>query len=99
MFTTQVLDKVFSFEIKVGYLLEMVSSKVRDKIANSKPGSEGLKIAWDRLKKEYGQTQTVITTQVEEIVNLPVLRSASFQKIRDFYEKLSLWCSSDTGRK
>ena len=50
MFTTQVLYKGFSDEIKFGYLLEMVNSKVREKIANLKPGSEGLKIAWDRLK-------------------------------------------------
>ena len=56
MFTTQVLNKGFGVEIKFGYLLEMVNPKVREKIANLKPGSEGLKIAWDRLKKEYGQT-------------------------------------------
>ena len=66
----------------------MANSKVREKIANLKPGPEGLKIAWDRLKKEYGQTQTVINTHIEEIVNLPVLRSHSFQKVLDFYEKL-----------
>ena len=94
MFTTQVLNKGFSDEIKFGYLLEMVNSKVREKVANLKPGSEGLKIAWDRLKKEYGQTQTVINTHLEEIVNLPVLRSTSFNKIQDFYEKLSKNCDA-----
>ena len=86
MFTTQVLNKGFSDEFKFGYLLEMVNSKVREKIANLKSGSEGLKIALDRLKKEYGQTQTVINTHIEETVNLPVLKSASFQNILDFYE-------------
>ena len=39
MFTTQVLNKGFSDEIKFGYLLEMVNSKVREKIADLKPGS------------------------------------------------------------
>ena len=89
MFTTQVLNKGFSDEIKFGYLLEMVNSKVREQIANLKPGTEGLKIAWDRLKKEYGQKQTVINTHIEEVVNLPVIRSTSYTKIQDFYEKLS----------
>ena len=78
MFTTQVLKKGFSDEIKFGYLLEMVNSKVREKIANLKPGTEGLKIAWNRLKKEYGQIQTVINTHIEEIVNLPVLKISQF---------------------
>ena len=74
MFTTQVLNKGFSDEIKFRYLLEMVILKVREQIANLKPGTEGLKIAWDRLKKEYGQKQTVINTHIEEVVNLPVIR-------------------------
>ena len=89
MFTTQVLNKGFSDEIKFAYLLEMVNSKVREQIANLKPGTDGLKIAWDRLKKEYGQTQTVINTHIEEVINLPILRSTSYTKIQDFYEKLS----------
>ena len=45
MFKTQVLNKRFNDEIRFGYLLEMANSKVREKIANLKPGSEGLKIA------------------------------------------------------
>ena len=89
MFTTQVLNKGFSDEIKFGYLLEMVNSKVREQIANLKPSTEGLKIAWDRLKTEYGQKQTVINTHIDEVVNLPVIRSTSYTKIHDFYEKLS----------
>eukprot|EP00794_Sanderia_malayensis_P005870 gene5870-6563_t len=67
MFKSQVLNKSFSDEIKFGYLLEMVNNKVREKIGNLKPGKAGLEIAWDRLQKEYGQTQTVINTHIEEI--------------------------------
>ena len=88
MFTTQVLNKGFSDEIKLGYLFKMVNSKVMEQIANLKPGT-GLKIEWDRLKKEYGQNQTVINTHIEEVVNLPVIRSTSYTKFQDFYEKLS----------
>ena len=53
MFITQVDSKPITEEEKFGYLLEMVSGKVRDKISNLKPGSLGYKIAWERLKKEY----------------------------------------------
>ena len=89
MSTTQVLNKGFSDEIKFGYLLEMVNSNVREQIANLKPGREGLKIAWNRLKKEFGQKQTIINTHIEEVVNLPAIRSTSYIKIQDFFEKLS----------
>ena len=36
----------------------------------------------------------MINTHIEEIVNLPVLRSHSFQKVLDFYEKLSKNCNA-----
>eukprot|EP00794_Sanderia_malayensis_P002861 gene2861-3307_t len=89
MFKSQVLNKSFSDEIKFGYLLEMVNNKVREKIGNLKPGKAGLEIAWDRLQKEYGQTQTVINTHIEEIVNLPAIRGSNFTKIQEFYESLT----------
>ena len=52
MFSSQVLSKGFSDEIKFGYLLEMVNPRVREKIANLKPGKIGLETAWERLNKE-----------------------------------------------
>ena len=55
MFSSQVLSKGFSDEIKFGYLLEMVNLGVREKIANLKPGKIGLETAWERLNKEFGQ--------------------------------------------
>jgi len=60
MFLTQVDAKSISDEEKFGYLLECVGPKVRDRIANLKPGTVGYKTAWDRLKKEYGQTKVVV---------------------------------------
>ena len=89
MFITQVLNKGLSDEIKYSNLLEMVNSKVREQIANLKPGTDGLKIAWGKLKKEYGQKQSVINTHIEEVVNLPVIRSTGYTKIEDFFEKPS----------
>ena len=55
MFLSQVDAKSISDKEKFGYLLESVGMKVRDRIANLKPGTVGYKTAWDRLKKEYGQ--------------------------------------------
>ena len=43
MFLTQVDRQPISDEEKFGYLLEMVSPKVRSKISNIKPSSEGYK--------------------------------------------------------
>ena len=89
MLTTQVLNKGFSDEIKYSNLLQMVNSKVREQIANLKPGTEGLKIAWDKLNNECGQKQSIINTHIEEVVNLPVIRSTGYTKIEDFFEKPS----------
>jgi hypothetical protein len=45
MFLTQVDCKPIADEEKFGYLLEMVSGKVRDKISNLKPGLADYKMA------------------------------------------------------
>lgn len=50
MFLTQVDRQPISDEEEFGYLLEIVTNKVRDKISNLKPSSEGYKIAWERLQ-------------------------------------------------
>jgi hypothetical protein len=89
IFLTQVHQKPITDGEKFGYLLEMVCQKVRDKIANLKPGEVGYKTAWDRLKKEYGQTKLVVNSHVDEIVNLPVVKGYNYTKIREFYEALS----------
>ena len=66
MFMTQVHNKSISAEEKFGYLFEMVNPNVRAKIANLKPGEIGYKIAWERLKSEYGQRKLVVNTQVSK---------------------------------
>ena len=89
MFITQVHNKNVPDEVKVGYLLEMVCPKVQDKISNLRPGPVGYKTAWERLAKEYGQTQMVVNAHVNEIIKLPVIRGTSYWKTLSFYEKLS----------
>jgi hypothetical protein len=49
----------------------------------------GYKTAWDRLKKEYGQTRAVISAHLDEIINLPTIRGTNHEKIQEFYDKLS----------
>ena len=90
MFLTQVDCKPITDEEKFGYLLEMVSGKVRDKISNLKPGSVGYKTAWDRLKKEYGQVRLVVNSHIDEIVNLDVVKGKSYEQVQAFYDKLSV---------
>ena len=58
MFLTQINSRPISDEEKFGYLLKSVGPKVRDRIANLKPGAVGYKTAWGRLKKEYGANQS-----------------------------------------
>ena len=89
MFLTQVHGKPISAEEKFVYLLEMVSHKVREKIANLKPGEVGYKVARERLKVEYGQTKQVVSAHLDEIVNLPVIKGSNYTRIQEFYEALS----------
>jgi hypothetical protein len=89
MFLTQVDSRPISEEEKFGYLLESVVPKLRDRISNLKPSSVGYKTAWDRLKKEYGQTRAVISAHLDEIINLPTIRGTNHEKIQEFYDKLS----------
>ena len=81
MFLTQVDSRPISEDEKFGYLLESVVPKVRDRISNLKPSSVGYKIAWDRLKKAYGQTRVVISAHLDEIINLPTIEETNTDKI------------------
>ena len=89
MFITQVHNKSISAAQKFGYLLEMVNPNVRAKIANLKPDETGYKIAWERLKSQYGQSKLVVNAHVEEIVTLPVIKGSNYLKIQEFYESVS----------
>lgn len=89
MFPTQVDAKAISDEEKYCYLLESVGRKVRDRIANLKRGTVGCKTAWDRLKKEYGQTKVVVNAHMDEIINLFPVKGSNYFRVQEFYEKLS----------
>ena len=89
MFTSQIHEKPLSDEEKYGYLLELVTLKMRSRLANLKPGALGYKTTWDRLKTEFGQSKTVVAAHMEEIINLPVTRGSNYERVREFYEKLS----------
>ena len=89
IFLTQIDKQPISDEQKFGYLLELVIPKVRDRLANLKPSTEGYETAWKRLKSEYGQTKQVINAHVEEIIGLPAVKGTNYAKIHEFYEKLS----------
>ena len=89
MFLTQINSRPISDEEKFGYLLETVGTKVRDRIANLRPGTVGYKTAWERLKKEYGQTKVVVNAHMDEIINLTPVRGSNYSKVQEFYEKLS----------
>ena len=89
MFILQVQSRPVSDEEKFGYLLEMVIPKVRERISNLKPSALGYKTAWERLEKEYGQTTLVVNAHMDEIINLTPVIGNSYDKVSDFYERLS----------
>jgi len=89
MFVTQVHNRSISAEEKFGYLLEMVSANVRARIANLKPGEVGYKVAWERLKAEYGQDKLVVNSHLEEIMNLPIVKGSNYLKVQEFDETVS----------
>ena len=73
--------------MKFGYLLELVNPKVRGRLSNSKPGSEGYKTAWERMKMEYGHNKLVIAANMEEIISCTrrkeeiTIRYVNFMKV------------------
>lgn len=64
MFTTQMHDKLISGEEKFGHLLEMVSSKVGERMSNLKPTTSGYNTAWETLKKDSGRTNFVVNAHM-----------------------------------
>ena len=64
-------------EEKFGYLLEMVSPKVRERISNLKPSTSRYETAWERLKRDYGHTNLVVNAHMDAIVGLQVVKGPS----------------------
>ena len=67
----------------------LVEPKIRERFPNLKPENLGYQTAWDGLKAEYGKTKTVFAAHVDQIVNLPVVRGSSYNKVHAFYDSLS----------
>jgi len=65
VFATQIHNKPISDEEKFGYLLEMVTPKVRERISNLRLSTVGYKTAWERLEKEFGQIKLIVTTHMD----------------------------------
>ena len=99
MFLTQINSRPISDGEKFGYLLESVVPKVRDRLANLKPGTVGYKTAWERLKKEYGQTKVVVNAHMDEIINgMAWYRSSTRNSVRpSMHSKRSKKVKSVTG--
>ena len=89
MFMTQVHNKPTSDEEKFGYVLEMASPKVRERISNLKSSTAGYKTAWERLEKEFGQTKLVVNVHMDKIINPPVIKGTNYDRVKEFYESLS----------
>ena len=45
--------------------------------------------AWERSQKECGQTKLVVNAHMDEIINLMPVKGTSYDKVKDFYERLS----------
>ena len=88
MFVSQVDSKAISDAEKFGYLLELVHPKVKDRLSNLKPGTEGYRTALERLKLEYGRNKLVIAAHMEEIIKLQTVRGRNDDKVCEFYEIL-----------
>ena len=89
MFLSQVSDNDFSDEEKFTLLLELVTPKIRIQIGNLKPGTLGYNTAWQRLKREYGETKDVINSHMRQIINSPLTKGTSMEKVQELYDKLT----------
>ena len=59
----------------------MGSYKVRDKISNLKPCSEGHKDSMEETKSECGQTKIVVNANIEDIINLSTVKGVNYEKV------------------
>ena len=86
-------EKKIEMEVKAS-LAKLPRLKITPfKVSNLKSGSVGYKMAWERLKieygTEYGQTRVVISAHLDEIINLPIIKGTNHDRIQEFYDKLS----------
>ena len=79
-FKSQVDSKSISDSEKIGQLLELVKPKVRERLANLRPGAQGYKTAWEKLKAEYGHDKLIIAAHIEEIILLQLVKGKSMKE-------------------
>ena len=48
----------------------------------------GYQTSWERLKREYDQRK-LVNSHMDEIINLPVIEGSNYNKVQEFYEKLT----------
>ena len=68
--------------------MELIGPKPLEVIGKIPMTDEGYVRAWELLKEEYGQDQSVIAAHTTEIVRF-ILYDTKYLKVRDFYDKLS----------
>ena len=89
MFTSQIESQPISNIDKFSYLMELIGPKPLEVIGKIPMTDEGHVRAWELLKEEFGQNQSVIAAYTTEIVRLPILYGTKYPKVREFYDKLS----------
>ena len=66
--------------------MELIGPKPLEIIGKIPMTDEGYVQAWELLKEEYGQDQSVIAAHTTEIVRLPILYGTKYSKKREFYD-------------
>lgn len=87
-FETQI-DKLSAPAVtKFSYLKELLVLKVRNLIDGLPFTPEGYQKAKDLLARQYGKTNEVVGTCVQNILELPTIKERDLRKIHEFYEIL-----------
>ena len=87
-FETQI-DKLSAPAVtKFSYLKELLVLKVRNLIDGLPFTPEGYQKAKDLLARQYGKTNEVVGTCVQNILELPTIKERDVRKIHEFYEIL-----------
>ena len=73
-----------------GFCLKWYLTECERKFPTRSLARLATKTAWDRLKKEFGQTLLVVNSHVGGVVNLETVVGSSYGKVEAFYEKLSV---------
>ena len=87
-FSVEIDKAEISNVMKFSYLKELVEPKIRTCIDGLPFTNDGYERANGILEQRYGNTNEIVNSYVEEIVNLPNITSTRPEKVHPFYEKL-----------